>query len=166
MAHEEHHKAPEDYEDRVWELSEKIRFCLFTTWDGERQAQWPLSAMPDREAGVIEFLVGLKAGRYGHLEQFPAITLGFADTAGSKYLVINGHARLSDDRARIKARFSPFAKAWWDSPDDPDIRLLTVTPDQAELWEGPGKLIAGAIMLAAAVTGAKPAVGDHGAVRL
>jgi general stress protein 26 len=165
MAHEEHHKTPAEYVDRAWELAEKIRFCLFTTWDGSKQAQWPLSAMPDRDAGVIHFLVGA-AEKYEHLGQFPAVTLGFADTNGSKYVVINGHAVLTNDRAKIRELFSPFVKAWWDSPEDPEIRLLTVTPDEAELWDGPGKLIAGAIMLTAAVTGAKPPVGDHGAVSM
>ena len=166
MANEENHKTPAEYEDRVWELAEKIRFCLFTTWDGSKQAQWPLTAMPDREEGAIYFLVGEKAGKYTHLGQYPAVTLGFADTGGSKYVVVNGRAVVSNDRAKIKELFSPFAKAWWDSAEDPDIRLVTVTPDQAELWEGPGRLVAGAIMLTAAVTGAKPPVGDHGEVRL
>ena len=62
--------------------------------------------------------------------------------------------------------WTPFAKAWRDGADDPEIRLLTFTPENAEIWEGPNQLIATAIMLTAAVTGAKPAVGDHGAVRL
>ena len=166
MADEENHKSPDEHEDRAWELIDKIRFALFTTWNGAMQDQFPLSAMPDKEAGVIEFLVGQKAGRYDHLGEFPAVTLGFADTGGAKYVVVNGHARLSNDRARIRELFSPFAKAWWDSADDPDIRLLTITPERAEIWDSPGKLIATAVMLGAAVTGQKPPVGERGAARL
>ena len=81
-------------------------------------------------------------------------------------MTISGQARVSNDRAKIKELWSPFAKAWWDSADDPDIRLVTFTPEAAEVWEGPSKLIAYAVMLTAAATGAKPPVGDHGAVRL
>ncbi len=166
MANEEHRKSPDEYEDRAWELIDKIKFALFTTWNGDKQDQWPLSSMADREAGVIEFLVSQSSGRYDHLEQFPAVTLGFADIGGAKYVVVNGHAALSDDRARIAELFSPFAKAWWDSADDPDIRLLTVSPERAEIWDSPGKLIATAVMLGAAVTGKKPPVGDHGTARM
>ena len=166
MANEEHRKSPDEYEDRAWELIDKIQFGLFTTWNGSKQDQWPLTAIADREAGVIEFLVSQKSGRCDHLDEFPAVTLGFADTGGAKYVVVNGHARLSDDRARIAELWSPFVKAWWDSPDDPDIRLLTVTPERAEIWDSPGKLIATAVMLGAAVTGKKPPVGDHGAARM
>jgi general stress protein 26 len=159
-------KSPDEYEDRAWELVDRIQVSLFTTWTGDKQDQWPLTAISDRDAGVIEFLVSRQSGRYDHLEEFPAVTLGFADNGSAKYVVVDGHARLSDDRARIKSLWSPFAKAWWQSADDPDIRLLTVTAERAELWDSPGKLAATAVMLGAAVTGKRPATGDHGAVRL
>lgn len=100
------------------------------------------------------------------IEKFPTVSLGFVDQGGSDYLALSGQAVVSNDREKIRELWTPFAKAWWDSADDPDIRLITVTPENAELWDGPSKLIAGALMLTAAVTGAKPAVGDHGAVRL
>ena len=166
MAHEENHKSPEEYEDRAWELIDKIQFALFTTWDGDKQAQWPLTANADRDAGRIYFLVGGAGDKYTHLEQFPAVTLGFADPGGPKYVVVNGTAEISNDRDKIKELWSPFAKAWWDSADDPDIRLLTVAPREAEIWDSPNKLIATAVMLTAAATGSKPAVGDHGQVRM
>ena len=48
MAHEENHKTPDEYEDRAWELMKKIQFALFTTWNGSKQAQWPLTAKVER----------------------------------------------------------------------------------------------------------------------
>jgi general stress protein 26 len=166
MAHEEEHLSPAELQKRAWELMKSIQFALFTTWDGQKHAQWPLSATPDRDSGTVDFLVSIKGGKYDHLDEFPAVTLGFADPGGPKFVVVNGRATLSNDRARIKELWSPFAKAWWDSADDPDIRLLTVQPEQAELWDSPNRLVATAVMLTAAVTGAKPPVGDHGSVRM
>ena len=64
------------------------------------------------------------------------------------------------DKSKIKELWSTAAKAWWDSPDDPNIRLLTVTPDDAEFWEGPGKI--GTIkMVAAAATSSRPDYGEN-----
>ena len=166
MANEENHKTPAEYEDRAWELMKKIQFALFTTWDGSKQAAWPLTANVEKDEGAIYFLVGGAGEKYEHLDQYPAVTLGFADPGGPKYVVVSGHATINNNRAKIKALWSPFAKAWWDSADDPDIRLLTVHPDSAELWDSPNKLIATAVMLTAAATGTKPPVGDHGTVRL
>lgn len=167
MAHEEDHgKTLAELEARAWELAEKIKFALFTTWNGEKLAQWPLTAHVDREGRAFYFLVDKKAGQYSHLELLPDVMLGFVDSPGTKYVVINGKAAISNDRAKIQELWTPFAKAWWDSPDDPSIRVLTVTPNRAEVWDAPNQLIAAAVMLTAAVTGAKPAVGDHGAVRM
>jgi len=159
-------KSAAELESRVWELVEKLRFCMFSSWDGARQHQRPLTAMPDREAGVIHFLVDAAGSKNWEAEKYPSVALAFMDSGKNDYLTIAGEAEITNDREQIKALWSPFAKAWWDSADDPAIRLLTVRPAQAEVWEGPNKLVAGAIMLASAATGQRPPVGDHGAVRL
>ena len=167
MAHEEYHgKSPAELADRVWELAKKLQFALYTTFDGKRMSQWPLTANAERDEHAFTFLVGQDDEKYGHLGQYPAVVLGFADASSNKYVVVNGTAEISNDRAKIKELWSPFAKAWWDSENDPDIRVLTVRPEHAELWDSPNKLVASAIMLTAAVTGTKPAVGNHGDVRL
>jgi hypothetical protein len=52
----------------------------------------------------------------------------------------------------------------WGSADDPDIRLITVTPAEGELWDG--RIGATAKMVFAAITGAKPEFGDNAKVDL
>jgi len=179
MANEEQHLTPAELADKAWHLAEKIRIALFTTWDGEQQRIRPLSAHVARDEHAIHFLIGVDGGTTlaeatgapsltlaEQIEKYPTVTLAFADPGASDFVSITGIAEVSNDRPKIAELWSPFAKAWWDGPEDPRIRLVTVTPDDAEIWEGPNKLVAYAVMLAAAATGAKPAVGDHGAVRL
>lgn len=165
MAKEEaHQKTPAELEDRVWHFAEKIRYALLTTMNGQRPHTRPLSAIPKREDNAIYFLVDVHGTKNAEITQHPSVSLAFADTGKGDYVTINGSATVSNDRAMIKELWTPFAKAWWDDENDPDIRLLTVLPHEAEIWEGPNKLVAAAIMLTAAVTGAKPAVGEHGKV--
>ena len=57
--------------------------------------------------------------------------------------------------------FSTPAKAWWDSAEDPNIRVLTITPSEAEFWDSPGKVISYVKMAAAAATGSRPDLGDN-----
>lgn len=179
MANEEHKLSPAELADKAWALSEKIRTAIFTTWDGEQQRARPLSAKVDRDAHAIYFLVGVDGGKtladaagvpalslVEQVSKFPNVSLAFADHGKNDYVTIIGEARVSNDRAKIAELWTPFAKAWWDDENDPRIRLITVLPEAAEVWEGPNQLVAGAIMLTAAVTGSKPAVGDHGAVVL
>ena len=153
--------STEDAIASVWELAKSIDICMFVTWDGERQRARPLSARPDRDAGLIHFLTDVHGAKDEQIARFPTVTLAFSDIRAHDYVVITGAARVSDDRATIARFWSAADKAWWDSADDPSIRVITVTPDDAELWKGPNRILAGAKMLAAVLTGAKAEFGEN-----
>ncbi len=151
----------DDYVLRVWNMMEKIQTCMFITWDGARQRARPMAATVKPAEHAIYFLTDARREKDDQIARFPIVTLAFADTGGQKYVSLTGHATVSSDRAKIKELWSPFAKAWWDSPEDPNIRVLTVSPDDAELWDSPGTLIATVKMLTAAATGTRPDVGEN-----
>ncbi len=166
--HEQQHtdKSPGEIIDRVWELAEDIDFCMFITWDGDRQQARPLSARVRRDEHAIYFLVSAQGHKNAQIARFPVVNLSFADIKGMDFVSISGTAKLSEDRAKIAELWSEFDKAWWDDENDPDIRLVTVQPERAELWDSPGRLVAFTAMLTAAVTGNKPEFGDNATVRL
>lgn len=159
-------KTPAEIVDRVWELAEKIDFCMFGTWDGSKQISRPLSSRVRRDEHAIYFLVSAKGHKNIEIEKFPNVCLNYADIKAMNYVSISGHAEVSNDRNKIGELWTDFDKAWWESQDDPDIQLITVTPERAELWDSPGRMIAFATMLTAAITGAKPDFGDNATVRL
>ena len=164
--HHDNDKTPEEARDRIWELAKKIDFCMFTTWDGERQRSRPLSARVFREEHAIYFLVDEDGAKNSQVEKFPFVSCAWADNGGHKYVVIAGEAEVSNNRAKIEELWSKFDKAWWDNASDPSIRLLKVTPDDGEVWDSPNMLVSAAKMLATAATGAKPDMGDTGKARL
>ena len=159
-------KTPEEARERIWELAEKIDICMFTTWDGKRQRSRPLSARVKAEEHAVYFLVDVEGEKNHEIEQFPWVSLAWADNSGYKYVVIEGNAKLSNDRAKIKELWGNMDKAWWEDENDPTIRLITVTPEDAELWDSPNKLVATAKMAFAAVTGKAPEMGDNKSVKL
>ena len=65
------------------------------------------------------------------------------------------------DRAKIKKLFSTPAGAWWGSAEDPNIRVIKIIPDDAELWDTPGSIISYVKMAAAAMTGSRPDIGEN-----
>jgi general stress protein 26 len=152
--------------NRVWDLAEKIDICMFTTWDGERQQSRPMSARVKRGENAIYFLTDLEGHKLSEIERFPDVSLAFVDNGAHRYVVIAGSARVSNDRAMIAKLWSAFDKAWWEDENDPNIRLLTVTPENGELWDSPNSIVSGAKMLFAAATGAKPEMGDTAKVTL
>jgi general stress protein 26 len=145
----------------VWDLMEKIRTCMLVTWDGAAQRARPMSASPRTKEHAIYFLADARREKIEQIAQFPKVLLTFADTGGQKYVALSGRAEISNDRNKIKDLWSPFAKAWWDSAEDPSIRVLRVDPIEAELWDSPGTLIATVKMLSAAATGTRPDMGEN-----
>ena len=91
----------------------------------------------------------------------PNINLSFADASAQKYVSVSGTAVVSNDRTKIKELFSTPAKAWWDQAEDPNIRVLKISPEDAEFWDSPGTVISYVKMAAAAVTGTRPDIGEN-----
>jgi general stress protein 26 len=147
--------------DRVWDLMKKIGFAMLVTRDGDKLRARPMSAYLEREENAIYFLTDARRHKDEEIARNPGVNLSFANASDQKYVSITGTAIVSNDRARIKELFSTPAKAWWNTADDPNIRILKITPDDAEFWDSPGSVISYVKMAAAAVTGSRPNIGDN-----
>lgn len=159
-------KEHDDHVDRVWELAKRIGIAMFVTWDGKEQRARPLAATVEKDEGAIYFLIDVNGEKDDQLAEFPHVSVSFADHKHSKYVALSGKATVSNDRARIKELWTPFAKAWWDSPEDPAIRVIKMVPQDAELWDSPGRIVTTLSMLTAAVTGRSPKIGENAKVVL
>lgn len=147
--------------DRTWELMKKIGFAMMVTRDGEKLRARPMAAYLDRDANTIFFLSDMRRHKDDEIEANPQINLSFADAGDMKFVSVSGTAAVSNDRAKIKELFSTPAKAWWDSAEDPNIRVLKFTPQEAEYWDSPGTVISYVKMAAAAVSGTRPDLGTN-----
>ena len=152
--------------DRVWELAERIGICMFITWDGERQRARPLAAHVDRKEHAFYFLTDIDGHKDEQVAKFPTVSLAFSDGKKNRYVAITGKATLSDDRGKIKDLWNPWAKAWWSSADDPNIRVIRVSPEDAELWDSPGRVASTVAMLTAVLTGKSPKLLDNAKVAI
>lgn len=159
-------KEHDDHVARAWTLADRIGIAMFVTWDGERQRARPLAASIEKDEGAIYFLTDIAGEKDEQISEFPYVSVNFADNRKARYVVFSGKATLSNDRKRIKDLWSPFAKAWWDSPDDPNIRVIRMVPEDAELWDSPGRLVSTFSMLTAAIRGKAPKMGENAKVVL
>lgn len=157
-----------EYDDatKTWDLVEKIGFCMLTTQTGHDLRARPMAAYVERMENAVYFLTDVESHKDDEIARSPNVCLAFADPKGQKYVSLSGTAEVLNDRARIKELWGTPAKAWWDSPDDPSIRILKVTPSFAEYWDSPGTIISYVKMAAAAVSNAKPDMGDNAKVKL
>lgn len=148
----------------IWDLIEKIGFCMLATQIGRDIRARPMSAYAEPVENAIYFLTDVAGHKDDEVIRWPNVCLAFADTKRQKYVSVSGTAEVLNDRERISELWTTPAKAWWDNPDDPSIRVLKVTPSFAEYWDSPGTIISYIKMAAAAVSDTKPDMGDNAKV--
>lgn len=166
MTHHDQDLSQSEAENRIWELADKIGTALLTTWTGSEQHGRPLAAHVTRDEHAIYFLVDEDGAKNEEIAQYPQVSVAFADKGANSYVFIAGTARITNDRGKIGDLWSKFAQAWWDDENDPAIRLLTVTPERGEVWDGPGRVAALAKIALAAATDGRPDLGDNARARL
>ncbi|MGV1760390.1 pyridoxamine 5'-phosphate oxidase family protein [Rhizobium sp. A22-96] len=151
---------------RVWDLVDKIGFCMLTTkTNGDLRAR-PMAAHAERIENAIYFLTDAASHKDDEIARAPSVCLAFADSKGQKYVSISGAAEVLNDRERVKELWATPAKAWWNNADDPSIRVLRVTPSFAEYWDSPGTVISYIKMAAAAVSHSRPDMGTNAKIEM
>lgn len=132
--------------------------ALVTTLDLDGVVEQTLT-VADVHGGVLTFLVDASA------EWFDAVDgVGVAETDSpvdevnvaiangrNDWVSFRGRPAVSADRTTIDRLWSPAATAYFDGPDDPDIRALQVSLVAGEYWSAPG---GGALGRLASVIGA------------
>jgi general stress protein 26 len=148
--------------DRVWDIVEHVGVCMLTTRFAGGLRSRPLEARPDREQGLIQFIVDLRAGKDDEIDAVPDVCLTFIHNKQKAYLSITGRAEVLDDPARARVIWKKTDAAWWSGPDDPNVRVLSVEPQTAELWDGPASAEVARYEFAKAfATGEKPNLGEN-----
>jgi general stress protein 26 len=142
--------------EKVWELMQKIDFCMLATHEDGKIRSRPMSAHVRENEHRIYFLTDVGGMKDDIIRDNPDVNLAFADKGGAKFVSLSGHAEVSADRTKIRDLWDNDAKAWWESPDDPRIRVISVTPEDAQYWDSPGKLAVMVAMAASAMTGNRP----------
>jgi len=157
---EETNKSIDELVARAWKIAGAADTATLITVEDDTAIARPMSPRTDKENGTICFLTSEDSRKVRHAGTESARATVFC-AHGNGYVSFVGPLSISNDRVKIRELWSAFDKAWWDSADDPSIRLVTVRPTEAELWDGPNKVAAAVLMLTAAVTGSKPKMGDH-----
>jgi general stress protein 26 len=150
-----------DNVDRVWKMMDSISFCMLSTHDGDLIRSRPMAAHVRPHENAVYFLSDARQHKDDEIRRNPNVNLAFAEAGDQKYVSVTGLAEVSNDRGKIKELWSTPAKAWWQSPDDPSIRVLRVTAKDAEFWDSPGTVVSYVQMAMAAMTSARPQLGDN-----
>jgi general stress protein 26 len=150
-------------EARVWDILEKSTVGMLTTHGAQGLRARPLDARPDRNAGVIQFVTDVRGLKDDEIEADARVCFTVIDTGENAYLSITGRASVTDDNITAAKIWKKTDDVWWpDGPRDRNVRVLTIEPIKAELWDGPAsKLVAAYEFAKARLTGTKPDLGEN-----
>jgi general stress protein 26 len=149
--------------DRVWTLINEIPVAMVVTQQGEGRhiRARPMAMRAARDQGAIYFLTDVDAPKAEEIRRNETICLALADNKSQKYVSITGHAEIIDDRNRVKEIWSIYDIAFWPDTNDPRIRILRVTPESAEFWEGAGSIVTAVKLVAAIASGERTSIGEN-----
>jgi general stress protein 26 len=154
--------------DRVWDIIEDVAVCMVTTHAGGKMRSRPMHAIAERDEGAIYFVTDTRGAKDAEIAAAPDVCLSFADIGDNTYLSITGRAAMIRDPEKAEELWSTEAQAWWpQGPQDPAVRVLRVTLEQAEYWDTRGNSIMVALkVMAARMSGRQPDLGENKKVRV
>ena len=149
--------------DHVWKLIDDIPVAMVVTHEGQGHnlRARPMAVRPARDDGVIYFLTDADTPKAQEIRRNQSVCLALSDNKNQKYVSISGHAEMIDDKNLVKKFWSVYDKAFWPDKNDPRIRVLKVTPERAEFWEGSGKIVTVVKLAAALASGERMNLGDN-----
>lgn len=155
--------------EKFQEVVKHQGICMMVTeLRSDRAHSRPMGVAEVDDNGAFWFLTLRTSAKYRELEMDPRVDLHFANPSDQEFLTVHGRASFLNDRVRIKELFSPLAKAWVpDGAENPDLRLLKVTPEGGYYWDTKdGKVVAGIKILASLISNRKDDGGVEGQVRV
>lgn len=155
---------------KLWELIKDIKFGMFTAHHGNGHLHSrPMTTLNrDEQGGVLWFFMSRSGEPALDIESVPEVNVSYSDAGRDAYVSVSGTARMVNDPARKNALWNPLYKTWFPGGvGDPDLALIAVTINHAEYWDvHTNKATKIFEMAKAAVTGARPSLGEHGQVRM
>lgn len=154
---------------KLKDLAESIKVCMFMTEsNGTKAIARPMTTIDIGDDGSLWFFTNISSEKVTEMETNQKVHLTYADPGKENYMDLWGYASTSTDKELIKDKWSPIVKAWFpDGVDDPNIALISVTPEEAYYWDTKsGKMVAFLKMAAAAVTGKKADEGVSGKLEI
>lgn len=125
-----------DQTKHLHDLLSSFRIGMLTVRAGDLMSARPMT-VSERQGFELWFMTSRQTGLVDALQNRSDALVTMQDS--TRYVTLNGVARLDADRERIRRNFSETDKVWFPKgADDPDIVLVHFRPEHAEYWDTSG----------------------------
>jgi len=148
--------------EKLRDLIKDVKLGMLTTVDAHGHLRSrPMFTQGAEFDGNLWFLTAADSSKAEEIETEQQVNVSYSLPGKNLYLSISGAGQVVDDRAKIQSMWNPLLKAWFEGPDDPNIRLLKVSVTDAEYWDGPDGFVAKVLEFARAMKGGKVDMGKN-----
>jgi general stress protein 26 len=142
---------------KIKEIVEQAQSCFFCTAGGigESAGVRPMNVRQVDEEGNLWFLSASDSHKNRELADDASVTLYFQASPHSDFLMLQGRASVSNERAKIEALWAPALRTWFTGGiGDPRITVIKVAPFAGYYWDTKhGTAVAGVKILIGAMIG-------------
>jgi general stress protein 26 len=154
---------------KLAELIHGVDIAMLTTTSADgRLVSRPLGTQAVAFDGDLWFATSIDSPKVREIAAQPRVNVAYASPSRNTYVSVSGRARITQDRARIDALWSPAMKIFFPGgKDDPTLCLIHVEAESAEYWDGPGTMLGKALyFVLAAMTDNPGAMSDNQVIDL
>jgi len=146
------------------ELMDGGTTVIVMTMIGDRHSSRPLT-VAEVDGDRIAMLVDTTAEWSAAVAAGSAVVhVALSDVRKNNYASLNGAASLSRDAAEIERLWNPFAGAFFEGKDDPNLAVLHFNVSDGQYWDSPQGRLGSLVTLVRAAIGGDDKAGDNGPV--
>ncbi len=154
---------------RLADLIHGVEIAMLTTANADgRLVSRPLGTQEVEFDGDLWFATSKDSPKVAEIRANPRVNVAYASAAKNTYVSVSGRAKISNDRAKIDALWSPAMSVFFPGgKDDPTLCLIHVQAESAEYWDGPGTALGKALyFVMAAITDSPGSMTDNEVIEL
>lgn len=124
---------------KLGQLIQGIRVAMLTSLehDGHLHSRPMVTQQTDFD-GSLWFFTRHHTPKVNEVERDHQVSVTYVDSEQNRYITVSGAAEVVDDRQKAAEMWSPFHRAWFPRGlADPELRLLRVEVEHAEVWDAP-----------------------------
>lgn len=136
--------SPSEIEAKFWNAL-KSDMTMMLGLDGVEDGHArPMTAQLEGERGPIWFFTATGNAIVQKLDEGDRAIATFASKGHDVFATVHGRIRVDNDRTMIDRLWNRFVAAWYEhGKDDPQLALLRLDAERAEIWLDASSLVSG-----------------------
>ena len=139
--------TPQAIEEKFWKALKSDMTCMLGMQGVEDCHTKPMTAQVEGDHGPLWFFTAKDTDLVRSLETPGRAICTFVSKGNDLFASVHGTIRLDTDRSVVDRLWNPFVAAWYEGKDDPQLALVRLDPESAEVWLDASSLLAGIKLL-------------------